>query len=142
MCARSSFFILLLMVSPLAASAVYRCVGEHGETVFSQQPCGSTTQTVVIDSPAVADGQGLRPSERDWLARRAAGRREAKKVRRGTSAKKSREKARRQAYQCRRKRHALDALEAEMRRGYKASREVTLRRRQQRYRDYLTAFCG
>ena len=49
--------------------------------------------------------------------------------------------ARRQAYQCQRKRHALEAPEAEMRRGYKASREVSLRRRQQKYRDYLSAFC-
>jgi hypothetical protein len=48
----------------------------------------------------------------------------------------------RQAYQCRRKRRDLEALDAELRRGYKAARAPALHRRRQAYRDYLATFCS
>lgn len=144
-------FRLVLLISmslagPPASSAVYRCVGEQGEPAFSQHPCDGAAVTLVGDRPKPSTsprGRGLRPSERTWLEQRRADKRASgESVRRPARATSSKSEMARQAYRCQRKRRDLEALNARLRRGYKASQAPGLHRRQQAYRDYLDAFCS
>lgn len=138
--------ILLLPTCLPASAAVYRCVGEQGEPSFSRQPCENAAVMSVVDRPPPSrstEVHGLRPSERAWLERRRAEKRSAAGSRRQPSgAAVSKSQRDRQAYQCRRKRRDLEALNAELRRGYKAARAPALHRRRQAYRDYLATFCS
>ena len=133
-------FVIVLWPAMVSA-AVYRCVGEAGEPEFRQHPCGATA----LVSPAGAappKAAGVRPSERAWLkARERAG----KPNRRSGKSDVKRvevEKTGRQAHRCRSKQRALDAVNAELRRGYKPAKGDSLRRRQNAYRDYLDTFCS
>ncbi len=131
-------FVVGLLCCTTASAAIYRCTGETGEPEFRQQPCGGTAI-----APATAQGgaAGVRASERAWLkARERADRRKAKPPA-GKSPSQGTEKARKQAYQCTRKRRALDAVNAELRAGYRPAKGDRLRKRQRAYRDYLRAFC-
>ena len=138
--------ILLTLAGPPVSSAVYRCIGEQGEPLFSQRPCEharGTRVTGLAKSPVGPTVGGLRPSERAWLEQRQAQRRSISQPKRQApkSARSGQQQAR-QAYRCKRKRRDLEALNAELRRGYKASRAPTLHRRRQAYQDYLDAFCS
>ncbi|MCB1785936.1 MAG: hypothetical protein KDJ33_06770 [Gammaproteobacteria bacterium] len=123
----------------LRAAEIYRCEGESGEVLFSGRPCGSPIALSTERPEGVA--QGLRASEREWLAardaRRAPAPRRARETRSGRGNGRSDK-----AYQCRRKRSQLEALNAQMRRGYKPGRGEKLRRRRSAYEDYLAAFCS
>ncbi len=127
---------------PAAASAtVYRCVGEAGEPEFRQHPCGATAvMRTAVEKPPVATG--VRPSERAWLKTRERAKTGKTKKRTTASDAGRADKARKQAYRCTRKQRALDAVNAELRRGYKPAKGDSLRRRQRGYRDYLDAFCS
>lgn len=125
------------------AADVYRCKGEHGEVSFSQTPCAGGRVDVRYEGGPGSPSTGLRSAEKAWLAARRGEKKRAKKAskRPVPSGVERREKARKQAYQCTRKRRALSALEADLRRGYKAGRGEKLHRRQRALRDYLGAFC-
>lgn len=128
-----------------AATAVYRCIGSAGEVMYSQTACGDHASTIEA-RPVQAVGDGLRASEKAWLevrARRpdtAAGAKPRKTSPAGLDP--VAPTADRQAYRCRRTRQQLDALQAEMRRGYKAGRGTKLRERRTRYETYLASFCS
>ena len=135
--------VVFLPVSPVAAD-FYRCVGEAGEPEFRQQPCGATA---VSAAPAgrgsISDAQkGLRPTERSWLKARESGKRQKSVKRIAGSKTDGAKKAQKQAHRCLKKRRALDAVNAELRRGYKPSRGDSLRRRQRAHRDYLESLCS
>jgi predicted deacylase len=60
-------FCVLLLVAALSASAhaqtnapqtVHRCVGAHGEVVFSGLPCGESNAAPIAATPAPAAGDG------------------------------------------------------------------------------------
>lgn len=136
-------FLPILSVSLPADAAVYRCVGAHGEVEFTQQACDTGATLAVLPSGSSAvPGKGLRSGERRWLQKRAnEKRKQPAPRRRSTGAGNGAAKAR-AAYRCLRKRRQLDALNAEMRRGYKAGRGERLRQRQRGYEDYLEEFCS
>ena len=138
----SALLCVVIMLWPAVASAtVYRCVGEAGEPEFRQQPCG-TTAVMRGAAENSASTTGVRASERAWLKKRERVKTDKPKKRATGSAAKRAEKARKQAYRCTQKRRALDAVNAELRRGYKPARGERLRRRQRAHRDYLDAFCS
>jgi hypothetical protein len=140
-----AWLVLLCLIGRGSDAAVYRCVGEQGEPSFSRQPCeggGGATRVAPAASHGRAAEAGLRIGERNWLARREAEKQSAKTPPRPRpKAATSPARKTSQAYRCLRKRRDLDALNAELRRGYKASRAPALHRRQREYRDYLSAFC-
>lgn len=142
-------FCLVVQLTPVDA-AVYRCVGEKGEPSFSQLPCitdaatpGDPIRAAPVPAyPAAPEAAGVRASERAWLRGRERERQSRTKPKRAAAARGSKKGDRdRQAYRCLRKRRALDAVNAELRGGYRAGRGAALHRRQQGYRDYLSAFC-
>ena len=133
----------LIVLNASAAAGVYRCVGDAGEPEFRQQPCGTTAMSSgPSGSASVPRAEGLRPAERSWLKTRERDKRRASDKRSSRSTSGRAAKAQQQAYRCLRKRRALDAVSAELRRGYKPARGDSLRRRQRAYRDYLDAFCS
>jgi len=131
---------LLLLPPQLRAADIYRCTGDSGEPAFSQRPCGEASTLVRHrGSPAAFAGEGLRETERAWLAARSrsAGRRALP----APSAPRQRDADNRRAYQCERRRLALDAVQAELRRGYRPAKGERLRRRRRAHEAYLSAFC-
>jgi len=140
-------FVWLIFLPALGhAGEVYRCTGSAGEPLFSQRPCGPAgAQVVEIDVPPAGPSHGLRASEHVWLAGRerrlrspSAGRTEiARKPMSGQAS-----QAARRAYLCKRKRDALEAVRAELRRGYKPAKGERLRRRRRAHEDYLATFCS
>lgn len=136
--------VALIGATP-AATSVYRCTGSAGEVTYSQTACGDHATTIEA-RPAQAIGDGLRPAEKAWLKARARRLDAAPGARPRTSSQAGLDRvapaADRQAYRCRRTRQQLDALHAEMRRGYKAGRGAKLRERRTRYETYLASFCS
>lgn len=130
---------------PAAAGEIYRCVGEDGEPLFSQVACGSraTPMTPGSSRTGSAAGSGLRSSERAWLEERASRRSSSRKRTPAASGapELQHQKAARQAYQCQRRRQALDAVKAELRRGYRPAKGERLRHRRRAHEDYIAAFC-
>lgn len=49
--------VVLLIPAAKANTVVYRCVGTHGETVFSGLPCDATAMAAEGDANAANDGQ-------------------------------------------------------------------------------------
>ena len=127
----------LLFAASGVSADIYQCEGEHGETVFSQIPCGSTARVSVRSRPSPA-ASGIREGEAAWLAERQR-QRDAKQSRRVVS--RAAPARSRQAEQCTKKRLALSSVNAELRRGYKPAKGEKLRRRRRSYEDYLSAFC-
>ena len=137
----SAFFCVVVVLWPALASAtVYRCVGEAGEPEFRQQPCGTTAVMRTVSGSSAA--AGVRASERAWLEKRKRAKTDKPRKRATGAAAERADKARKQAYRCTQKRRALDAVNAELRRGYKSARGERLRRRRRAHRDYLDAFCS
>ena len=126
------------VVEPLGASNAVTC----GATVTFQPGTDlDSLDSLTITPPAAASsGAGLRDSERAWLATRE--RREAKPPPGKRRANKASADPQRQAYRCRAKRRALDAVKAELRRGYKPAKGERLRRRRRAHEDYLSTFCS
>jgi hypothetical protein len=138
------FGLPLLAVSLAAAADIYRCTGTHGEPSFSHTPCANGTRVTQLHSPPTTTrGSGLRPDERAWLQARAREKRRVQhKARPRGGATASRRDTDRQAYRCLRKRRALDAVKANLRRGYKPAQGEKLRRRRRAHEDYLDEFCS
>jgi len=140
------FFFLLLAFCFSAEADIYRCNGEFGEPYYAQQPCGDDAVVAVSVKPSVASGpaQGIRPGERAWLEQRHRNRSGSRKTKRPSrvSSAASRKATRNQAYRCRKKRRALDAVRAKLRRGYKPASGEKLRRRRAAHEDYLATFCS
>lgn len=143
---RRFLFVSVLSVgigfSLSGAADVYRCTGSSGEPLFSQVPCGGTETIVVRPRSSGKSAQGLRASEKAWLNQRA------QQAKRPTGdnqlvakASPGRKDAAVAAHRCLRTRRDLDGINAKLRRGYKPSKGETLRRRRQRYEDYLSSFC-
>lgn len=132
--------LLCHATAPMAAE-VFRCAGDAGEVSFQSWPCDQSSRAPLAFTPAEPQGDGLRPSERAWLRQRdaaasgAAGRKPRSERPRAKD-------AARQDYQCRRRREQLEAVNSELRRGYKPARGERLRRRRRAYEDYLTTFCS
>lgn len=132
---------LTLLPGLALSSEIHRCTGDAGEPLFSQHPCDTgSTVLVVQPAPDTHPHAGLRPSEIAWLAARQtdarAGRGGRESLPRGSD-----QAAARQAYRCARRRHALDAVNAALRHGYRPAQGERLRRRRQAHQDYLSAFC-
>lgn len=130
-----------LLVFSIAAHAgdIHRCVGEHGEVAYSQQPCGAPIDTRIAPVRDGAKGVGLRAGEKALL-RQLNGR--ARDSRRSPRRAKPKQDTAKQEYACRQKQRALDAVRATLRRGYKPGRGEKLRRRRRAYEDYLSTFCS
>lgn len=143
---KSGYLIYLVLLVPgLSVHAdIYRCSGTSGEPSFSQLPCGvdSTVAARAVSRPAVP-AEGVRPSERAWLRKRArVSRREGQPERQASNLPDAaKHRAVQQAFRCQKKRRALDSLQARMRRGYKPAQGEKLRRRRAGYEDYLAALC-
>ncbi len=144
---RRYLFVSVLSVGlgfPFPGSAeIHRCTGSSGEPLFSQVPCGGAETIVVRPQPASHPGQGLRAGEKAWLAQRME-HREKRIARTGSatqSKRRSKDTAEAKAHRCLRTRRDLDTVNAKLRRGYKPSQGEKLRRRRQRYEDYLSSFC-
>lgn len=132
---------LVMLVSSMATQAdIHRCEGSEGEPSFSRTPCGSQAATSVASEQRVsAKAGGLRAGETAWLESRQRDRRQAgaKPVPRA----KPKQSDDRQAYRCLRERRKLDAVKADLRRGYRPAQGEKLRRRRQAHEDYLAAHC-
>lgn len=145
---RANLYLLslpLLAVSLSAGADIYRCTGASGEPSFSHRPCAAGSAVVPIDKPAPArSAGGLRPGEKSWLQARE---REKRRLNRRRTSSRAAASTRtgagdRRAHQCLRKRRALDAVKADLRRGYRPAQGEKLRRRRRSYQDYLDAFCS
>jgi len=139
----STVLIGLLLLPPLVRAAdIYRCTGDNGEPAFSQHPCGEAATLVQrLAPPATLPGEGLRDTERAWLAARRRPGATGRDNRPTPKAGGNRDAETRRAYQCERRRLALDALQAELRRGYRPAKGERLRRRRKAHEAYLSAFC-
>jgi hypothetical protein len=86
------------------AADIYRCTGDTGEPVFSGRPCAEGNGVRVLLPGGDGEvGHGVRASESDWLAERAAKRlRDSKPQRSGSRRHDTGQD--RQAYRCREKR--------------------------------------
>ncbi|MCB1724282.1 MAG: DUF4124 domain-containing protein [Gammaproteobacteria bacterium] len=131
------FAALLAASTPAAAETIHHCTGENGESAFSDRPCGAPVATGVAVPRVRPPSGGLRPGELALLAEPRETKRHT--ARRSRAAGKSTQE--RQAYRCREKRRSLEAVSAELRRGYKPGRGEKLRRRRRAYEDYLSTFC-
>lgn len=135
---------ILLLAGVLAsattsATQIFRCVGEQGEIEYRQLACDAAEPVVIGGRPGTSAATGLRDSERAWLDARTRARTAVAKTGRRPATGRPRSVS--QDYRCQRKRRQLDALNADMRRGYRAGRGAKLRRRRRAYEDYLAAFC-
>lgn len=139
----SIVLIGLLLMPPLARAAdIYRCIGDSGEPAFSQRPCGEASTLVQRRAPPAArPGEGLRETERTWLAARRHAEPSERRTRPAPPAPRKRDTETRRVYQCERRRLALDAVQAELRRGYRPAKGERLRRRRKAHEAYLSAFC-
>lgn len=128
--------LIFALLASAAPADIYRCDGPEGP-VFRDLPCRADQRPEHI-VPQVAEGAGLRASERQWLKRRMAeGRRKGPaKV---ASTRRRDDKA--QARRCLAKRQRLENVRARLRRGYKPPLGDRLRRLRRQYEDYLSRFC-
>lgn len=133
---RYCLLIVGLSIGPASANDIHRCVGAAGEPSFSHHRCDSAA--VAVSPPRSVAGEGLRASERDWLANRAAQRGAAS----GPAKVVDRADRERAAHRCRQKRRALDKVRAKLRRGYKPAQGERLRRQRRAHEDYLSTFCS
>ena len=134
----------VMLGSVATASQIYRCEGSQGEPTFSQTPCGGAAASTGVAAPArPSSASGVRAGERAWLQARKDAREDRPQRRKaaasGTAGRQ--QPVHRRDYQCLRKRRALDALNTQLRAGYKAGRGTRLHQRRQSYEDYLAAFC-
>jgi len=133
---------LLLMPPQVRAADIYRCIGDSGEPAFSQRPCGKSSTLVQRRAPSAArPGDGLRETERAWLAARQQAGTAGRRTRPAANAQRKTDAEARRAYQCERRRLALDAVQAQLRRGYRPASGERLRRRRKAHEAYLSAFC-
>ena len=145
---RANLYLLslpLLAASLSAGADIYRCTGASGEPSFSHRPCAAGSVVVPIEKSAPArSAGGLRPGERSWLQAREREKRRLEQHRAPARAAASTRTGGgdRRAYQCLRNRRALDAVKADLRRGYKPAQGERLRRRRRAHQDYLDAFCS
>lgn len=72
---RTSFALLLTLSTantPVAA-ALYLCVGHDGHVTYADTPCGQVARATLLETdpptPAAGSDDGLRPGERELLAR-------------------------------------------------------------------------
>jgi len=130
------FFSLVCVIAGHASGAVHRCDTDQG-TVFQDRSCDGST-AVIADDGAYVSGSGIRASERRWLRERAASK--PRKRKRDPVARSSRDdKA--QERRCWQRRTRLEAVKANLRRGYKPSQGDKLRRKRREHEDYLSRFC-
>ncbi|WP_456449107.1 hypothetical protein [Thiolapillus sp.] len=134
--------ILLLTVTlggAASATEVYRCVQPDGSIAFQQQACSQGGQRIETGE-AQAVWAPLRSGEKSLYQhyRKRDQQRLAHKHKARSRVSRQRQRDERV---CLAKRQKLDAVSAELRRGYKAGRGEKLRRRRDNYEEYLRRFC-
>jgi len=133
---RACTLVSILLFAPAAGAAIYRCDGAEGP-VFRDWPCSAGQRPETV-TPQIAQGASLRASERQWLKRRGAERRNRRDAK-IAPARGREDKA--QARRCWNKQQRLENVRARLRRGYKPSQGDRLRRLRRQYEDYLSRFC-
>ncbi|MCU0766833.1 MAG: DUF4124 domain-containing protein [Gammaproteobacteria bacterium] len=69
---RTSLALLLALGSAPVPAALYRCVAQDGHVTYADTPCAPAAAATTIapdPSPRDAGAEGLRPGEREMLAR-------------------------------------------------------------------------
>jgi hypothetical protein len=120
-----------------AETSVHRCTRPDGGVEFSQFPCptGSSGEQIVVEDRKT----GWTPAKSGPREQQRADRRPGSGTRKA-SANRDAADARRED-RCWKKRQLLDEVNWRLRRGYKPSKGIELRRRRARYEDYIARFC-
>lgn len=128
---------LFLSANAATQTSVYRCTSGDGAVEFRQLPCagGSDEESLVIEDRKT----GWTPGPSGTSAKRKTASKPRKRT--NTSAAKGSSSQARKAEQCWKKRQLLEEVNWKLRRGYKASQGVKLRRRRQTYEDYIGRYC-
>lgn len=135
-----SSIALTALIATAAVSAaetkVFRCTGPSGAVEFRQTPC----------APAVKEKElSIDPGRTGWVPPKPTGKTEKTRAKRHTrKLQKSEEKTEdpAQKRRCWKKRRQLEAVNRQLRRGYKAAQGGKLRRRRDDHEDYLDRFCA
>ena len=132
--------LLSVSLNPVstATAEVYRCPGPDGVPAFQSVPCPGGSSAPLALEPLNTLGEGVRKSEQAWLRERAAGQHDRT---RSTSGSATAAQRRRQEERCLKERQRLDAVQAQLRRGYKPGQGERLRRRREEHAAYLRRFC-
>jgi hypothetical protein len=135
----AQWLFMVLTIAAVASPTIYRCPGDDGETLFSDQPCiGGIPQTT--QPPNTVDLSHLSADEQatlDSLNQPAKHRPDAAPVLR-TNAKSLAQDERR----CEAARDGLDRIRATKRRGYRASSAATLDARERTYEAQRDRNCA
>ena len=136
---------LLISFTPVcafAAEQVFRCVEADGGISFQRTQCAAQGESIVVDT--VQGGwTSLRAGEKSLL--KSYRERDARLRQRSRKAARKNKSARKaksgETTACWNKRKHLDAIQARLRRGYKPSQGEGLRRKRDKYAEYLEKFC-
>jgi hypothetical protein len=130
---------VVLLAEAAAAAEVYRCSQPDGSISFQQQACPHRGQRIEtgeaqsvwapLRSGEKALYQHYQKRDRQRLAHKRKVRKQA--ARQSVADERA----------CLAKRQKLESVSAELRRGYKAGRGESLRRRRDNYEEYLRRFC-
>lgn len=127
--------ICLLLPLPALGDAIYRCDGADGVPRFQSYPCPGG-EAVELPPPA-ARWEALRPGERALLQQARRRERTARSTRPPRRSRKEHASAR----TCLARRQRVEALSAQLRRGYKPARGERLRRRRDNLAEFIRRFC-
>jgi hypothetical protein len=127
--------IAMAPVAPLYAD-VYRCEMDDGHISYQQIPCNAQSEPLELREQHNGE-TGLRAGEKALLKRYAD--KDSKRRRKADDRPKKKARPDRACWQ---KREQLEALRAQLRRGYRVGKGGELRRKQDRYEDYLRQFCA
>ncbi len=129
--------ILLFAATADAATSVYRCVASNGNLEFRQTPCTSG-----------AEGQEMRIEDRrtGWKPARTKIERKPKGPPAAATRKRKTEKRNhpalaRQAEKCWKRRRLVEAINRQLRHGYKPATGEKLRHKRRVHEDYIRRFC-
>jgi hypothetical protein len=127
--------IAMAPVPPLHAD-VYRCVTDDGHISYQQIPCNAQSAPLHLREQRNGEA-GLRAGEKALL--KGYAHRDSKRRRKANGKPKQVARPDRACWQ---KREQLEAVRAQLRRGYRVGKGDELRRKQDRYEDYLRQFCA
>lgn len=133
---------IFLLFSPIAAysDALYRCAQSNGTLSFQKTACSGDGVLLDIKPIKSTGWVALRPAEKKLL--RHYRKRDKAKYKTKRSGKKQLAKRDVTEEKCWKKRKNLEAVNAKLRQGYKASQYNSLHRRRNTYQEYLNKFCA
>jgi hypothetical protein len=135
-----AFPVLLALAFDLTAETlVYRCTTPGGGVEFRQHPCGKGTdgQEVTVEDRKTG---WIPPEAPEVQSEKKANDTAGSKPKAGKRGDAASSKARREE-QCWKKRQLLEEVNWKLRRGYKPSKGVALRRKRRTYEEYIARFC-